>query len=114
MGVMVAGVVTVGATVELLGKLLDCGKLRWGPARDAVKAGSARAKMMEADEREIRETRGKPRWRRSVKWGSGINGGKWEKAVALGWPAEVAAIVKLGGGGCIWAAAAATNKAGKG
>ena len=76
---MDAGVVTVGAAVELMGRLLDCGKLRWGPARDAVKAGSARAEMMEADGREIRETRAEPRWRRSVKGGSGINGGKWEK-----------------------------------
>ena len=66
---MVAGVVTEGASVELLGRLLDCGKLSWEPARDAVKAGSARAEMMEADGKEIRETRGKPKW----KWG---NGGK--------------------------------------
>ena len=56
---MVAGVVTMGATVELL----DCGQLRWGPARDAVKAGSTKAKMMEADGRVIIETRGKPRWK---------------------------------------------------
>ena len=61
MGMMVVGVVTVGAAAELLGRLLgrllDCGRLRWGPARDAVKVGSARAEMMEA---EVRETRGVP------------------------------------------------------
>ena len=37
MGMMVADVVIVIAAVELLGRLLECGKLRWGPARDAVK-----------------------------------------------------------------------------
>ena len=56
MGMMVADVVTVVAAVELL----DCGKLRWGPARDALNAGSARAEMTEADGREIRETMGEP------------------------------------------------------
>ena len=59
MGMMVADVVTVVAAVELL----DCGKLRWGPARDALNAGSARAEMTEADGREIRETMGEPRWK---------------------------------------------------
>ena len=67
-GMMVADVVTVGAVVELLGRLLECGKLRWGPARDVVKAGSARAEMTEADGREVRETMGEPKWRSSVKW----------------------------------------------
>ena len=60
---MVVDVVSVVAAVELLDRLLDGGKLRWGPARDVLKAGSARAEMMEADGREIWETMGGPRWR---------------------------------------------------
>ena len=51
MGMMIAGVVTMGDVVELL---LDCSRLRCGPARDAEKVGSARAEMMEADGWEIR------------------------------------------------------------
>ena len=62
MGGMEAGVVTVGAAAELLSGLVGSGKWRWGPARDAVKAGRARAEMVEAEGRETRETRGEPRW----------------------------------------------------
>ena len=60
MGLMVPGVVTVEAAVELLGKLLECGRFRWGPARGAVKAGSHRAEMMEAGGREISEAGNEP------------------------------------------------------
>ena len=69
-----ASVVFLGAVVELLGGLVGCGKLWWGPARDAVKAGSTRAKM-EAEGREIRETLGGPRWEEGI-MGSLVVSGK--------------------------------------
>lgn len=49
--------------------------------------------------------------------GSMVVSGKGSISVALVWPAELVAAVKVWrlskGRGCIWAAAAATNKAGK-